>query len=174
MNYTIPNQAISFDWGEGEEQRNCLITMDESDGVTEVWVVESGWKEGPDVTQERLQNQAGWVYMLTCLKAYLEHGVGDMANSMVMERPERESLLCQSCGLPFDPSHQEYRATESDGRPSDYCTYCYSMGNFTQPDATMEDVIEMGVPHLGRKIGLEGAREQLSRLIPTLNRWRIG
>ena len=33
-------------------------------------------------------------------------------------------------------------------------------------------MVEIGVPHLARKIGEQAAREQLSRFIPTLVRWK--
>ncbi len=80
--------------------------------------------------------------------------------------------ICQSCALPFDEAHAKFRANEADGRPSRYCTYCYQEGTFLHPEACVEDMIEMGVPHLGRKIGMEAARAQLSALLPTLERWR--
>ena len=83
-----------------------------------------------------------------------------------------EITYCQSCGMPFDEAHREYIAREADGSDSVYCTYCYKDGDFLNPDATLEDMIEMGTPHLAQKIGETAAREQLSRFIPTLTRWQ--
>jgi len=79
---------------------------------------------------------------------------------------------CQSCGMPFDEGHIELIAKEPDGSNSIYCTYCYEDGKFLHPDATINDMVEIGVPHLARKIGEEAAREQLSRFVPTLARWK--
>jgi len=79
---------------------------------------------------------------------------------------------CQSCGMPFDKAHNEFIAKEADGNESIYCNYCYKDGEFLNPNATIEDIVEMGVPHLGCKIGEQAAREQLSRFIPTLERWK--
>ena len=79
---------------------------------------------------------------------------------------------CQSCGLPFDEAHIEFIAKEADGSDSLYCTYCYSGGVFLNPDATVEEMVGMGVPHLARKIGEQAAREQLSEFVPTLARWK--
>ena len=79
---------------------------------------------------------------------------------------------CQSCGMPFDEAHSEYRAKEADGGGSAYCTYCYKDGKFIDANATVEDMVEMGLPHLARKIGESAAREQLEKLIPTLLRWK--
>ena len=80
--------------------------------------------------------------------------------------------VCQSCGMPFDESHSELIAKEADGTDSIYCTYCYANGEFMNPEASVEDMVEMGVPHLAYKIGEEAAREQLSKLVPTLERWK--
>ncbi len=81
-------------------------------------------------------------------------------------------MFCQSCGMPFDDAHSELIAKEKDGSNSIYCIYCYKNGQFLDPDATVEDMVEMGVPHLARKIGEAAAREQLSHFVPTLARWK--
>ena len=83
-----------------------------------------------------------------------------------------EDTFCQSCGMTFDDAHKEYIAKEKDGSDSIYCTYCYKDGEFLDPNATFEDMIEMGVPHLAYKIGEQAARKQLSQFVPTLVRWR--
>ena len=80
--------------------------------------------------------------------------------------------VCQSCGMPFDESHLEYIAKEADGSDSIYCTYCYEGGAFLDVAATVDDMVETGVPHLAYKIGEHAAREQLSKLVPTLTRWK--
>jgi hypothetical protein len=79
---------------------------------------------------------------------------------------------CQSCGMPFDEAHHELAAKETDGSNSIYCIYCYKDGAFLDTDATAESMIEMGVPHLAYKIGEQAAREQLSKFVPTLARWK--
>jgi len=80
--------------------------------------------------------------------------------------------VCQSCGMPFDEAHLENLAKEADGSDSVYCTYCYKDGAFLNSDAAVEDVVEMGVPHLALKIGEQAARKQLSEFVPTLARWK--
>lgn len=85
-----------------------------------------------------------------------------------MKQPD----FCQSCGMPFDASHQELIAKEQDGSNSEYCIYCYKDGAFLQPDATVEHMVELGVPYLAEKIGEEAARQQLLQFVPTLKRWR--
>ena len=83
-----------------------------------------------------------------------------------------DMIFCQSCGMPFDEAHREFIAREADGSDSIYCIYCYKDGEFLNPSATVGDMIEMGVPHLAHKIGEQAAREQLSKFLPTLARWR--
>lgn len=80
--------------------------------------------------------------------------------------------MCQSCSLPFNEEHAHFIVKEADGSQSIYCTNCYKDGEFLQPNLTMEEMIEMLVPILGRSLGEEKAREELSRVIPTLERWR--
>ena len=80
--------------------------------------------------------------------------------------------FCQSCGMPFDEAHSEFIARDMHGSDSIYCTFCYRDGKFLYPDATVEDMVEMGVPYLAQKVGEESAREHLSAFIPTLIRWK--
>jgi len=75
---------------------------------------------------------------------------------------------CQSCGMPFDEGHADLRSQE-DAR---YCVHCFADGGFTMPDATVADMVQIGVPHLAVKIGEDAARAYLTGFIPTLERWR--
>ncbi len=80
------DRKIVFNWGQGNEIRTNTITFDViSEGMTLVEVVEEGWNEdNNDLLAELLQNQTGWVYMLTCLKAYLENGVSTLRTGLVI------------------------------------------------------------------------------------------
>jgi len=89
---------------------------------------------------------------------------------MILKKPG-ELTYCQSCGMPFDDAHKEFIAKEADGSDSIYCTYCYEDGEYLNPDATVEDMIEMAAPHLAKKIGEQAARKELSAFIRTLARW---
>jgi len=64
--------------------------------------------------------------------------------------------------------------TEKGGYKSeDYCTYCYGVGEFKQPTLTVEEMIEICVPHL-KEDGMaeEEARQMLTSFLPSLKRWR--
>lgn len=80
----IPHSLIRFDWGEGAERRHCRIAITPREGGCLVSVSESGWPSDRDVTRELRQNQTGWVFMLTCLKAYLENGISNLHEGLVM------------------------------------------------------------------------------------------
>jgi hypothetical protein len=86
---------------------------------------------------------------------------------------EPEGPFCQSCGMPLE--RPEDFGTAADGvRVGDYCSYCYENGAFTDPDITMQGMIdtcvammeEQGVMPVGR------ARELMTDMIPKLGRWR--
>lgn len=80
--------------------------------------------------------------------------------------------MCQSCGLPFNKEHAHFIAAEPDGSRSIYCTNCYKDGKFIEPDLSMEEMVEMIVPVLGKSIGEEEAREEMTSLLPNLKRWK--
>ncbi len=79
---------------------------------------------------------------------------------------------CQSCGMPLVSA--ELLGTEKDGQVSqDYCIYCYELGEFKQPNITVDTMISLCVPHL-KEEGMveEEARQMLASFLPNLKRWR--
>ena len=82
-------------------------------------------------------------------------------------------IFCQSCGMPVT---EELLGTEANGEKNpDYCTYCYQKGAFTFPGATMEQMIEVCVPHmLEANPGMTEAqaRAMMEGFLPSLSRWR--
>ena len=86
-----------------------------------------------------------------------------------------ERKFCQCCGMPLDKP--EDVGTEADGAPSgDYCRYCYQNGNFTAPDAALEDMIALNLQFNEENGHPFGSREEAERMMrswfPTLKRWR--
>ena len=65
----VPNQYITFTCGD----KTVTITFTEQDGATLVTTTENGFDS--DELEVMLEQKEGWVYMLSCLKAYIEHGV---------------------------------------------------------------------------------------------------
>jgi uncharacterized protein YndB with AHSA1/START domain len=71
------NRKIVFQWGTNEEGNIVTITLIELDkSNTIVEVNEEGFNHSDkDLISKMIGNKEGWVYMLTCLKGYLEYGV---------------------------------------------------------------------------------------------------
>jgi len=81
---------------------------------------------------------------------------------------------CQSCGIPFNEEHRAKGliALKEDGTYEDYCTLCYKDGSFTQPDMTMQEMIDLAIEAITPQFGAEMAKKMTEELIPTLRRWR--
>ncbi|MGP4074789.1 SRPBCC family protein [Halobacillus sp. K22] len=68
------NKKIVFEWA-GNHIVTVLLTEEDSKS-TIVEVNEEGFKENEEgFLNQLLDNKEGWVYMLTCLKGYMEYGV---------------------------------------------------------------------------------------------------
>ena len=79
------NKKIVFKWGAPGDEHVVTITLNELDHTTTVIEVnEKGWNESDeDLINNLLGNKEGWVYMLTCLKAYLENGSSNLRAAIV-------------------------------------------------------------------------------------------
>lgn len=68
------NKKIVYQWAEGHIVTITLKELDSSSTIIEV--NEEGFKENDnELISQLIDNKEGWVYMLTCLKGYLEYGV---------------------------------------------------------------------------------------------------
>ncbi|TCP25587.1 uncharacterized protein YndB with AHSA1/START domain [Scopulibacillus darangshiensis] len=78
------NKKIVFSWGENGQETIVAMLLKEEDDSTLVEVNESGLKEDdPDLIAKMLGQKEGWVYTLTCLKGYMEHGINNLRASLV-------------------------------------------------------------------------------------------
>lgn len=79
------NKKIVFSWGDDNQETVVTISLKELDNEsTIVEVNESGLKEDDlEIVNKMLQQKEGWVYMLTCLKGYLENGMSNLRASLV-------------------------------------------------------------------------------------------
>lgn len=79
--------------------------------------------------------------------------------------------FCQSCTYPID--NAEDRGTEKDGTKSDlYCKYCYEKGEFTDPDMTLQRMIEIATTEMNRQNLPEQLISQAISKLPNLLRWK--
>jgi len=82
----IDHQKIVYEWGQEEgEPHRVTITLNETrPDSTVVEVVEDGFNEqDPELIAKLVDNKEGWVFALTCLKAYLEFGVNRLRGALV-------------------------------------------------------------------------------------------
>ena len=80
--------------------------------------------------------------------------------------------ICQSCGMPM--GNTDLLGTNQDGsKNTEYCTYCYQNGSFTDSDMTLQKMIEVCVPFMVQEgMAEEEARKQLNEFLPGLKRWK--
>ena len=81
--------------------------------------------------------------------------------------------FCQSCAMPMDKP--ELFGTNADGTESqEYCTYCYQKGQFTEPDISMQEMMDKCVAHMVEQKTMpeEKARALMAKHLPNLKRWR--
>lgn len=73
----VPNSKIVIEWPSASGG-TTIAEMSFSaleDGRTMVKVSESGWPSTSDGVKASYKNCEGWQHMISCLKAYLQHGI---------------------------------------------------------------------------------------------------
>ncbi len=83
-------------------------------------------------------------------------------------------VRCQSCGMPIG-DEQANDGTAADGSSEKtFCVFCYKDGDFTRPDLTLEQMIQLSIEHMTRELRMPEERaEELARsVIPSLGRWK--
>lgn len=88
-----------------------------------------------------------------------------------MQKPQ--GPFCQSCGMPMQK--EEDFGTEADGsRSEEYCCYCYQKGKFTNPNCTLEEMVDLTAPFMAKaqNTTVEAAKEQVKQFLPMLKRWK--
>lgn len=79
-------KKIVFSWGaEHGEETVVTITLKELEqSTTIIEINETGLKaDDPEIVNKMLGQKEGWVYMLTCLKGYLENGASNLRASLI-------------------------------------------------------------------------------------------
>lgn len=81
------NKKIVFQWGANEKGNIVTISLKEVEhSNTIIEVNEEGFNENdPELVHKMLDNKEGWVFMLTCLKGYLEFGVNKLRAGLVKD-----------------------------------------------------------------------------------------
>lgn len=76
--------------------------------------------------------------------------------------------------MPISKEFGNLGTNADDTNVSEYCIFCFAGGNFTQPDQTMEEMINSSIDNMTNdlQIPLEQATDLANSFIPTLKRWR--
>jgi uncharacterized protein YndB with AHSA1/START domain len=79
------NKKIVFQWGANGEGHIVKITLKELDNAsTLIEVNEEGFNENDEeLINQLLDNKEGWVFVLSCLKGYLEFGISKLRTGLV-------------------------------------------------------------------------------------------
>ena len=80
---------------------------------------------------------------------------------------------CQSCGMPINVTFKNF-GTESDGSPaSEYCTFCYQNGAFTNPTQTLDEMVRSSIDFMTTNLNFpaDQATQMSNDVIPRLKRW---
>ena len=89
-----------------------------------------------------------------------------------METTQSKGPFCQSCAMPMQKA--EDFGTNADGSKSEeYCQYCFQNGKFTEPNITMEQMIEKCASIMKQMQISEAQIEQTKKFIPMLKRWKV-
>lgn len=81
------NKKIVFEWGANGEGHIVTVSLKQLDSSsTIIEVKEEGFREkDDDFIKQLIDNKEGWVFMLTCLKGYLESGVTTIRGGLVKD-----------------------------------------------------------------------------------------
>lgn len=81
----VTDKKISFEWDYGTIHLVTITLTAIDNTTTVVEVCEEEFPESADAIPLIVGNKEGWVYMLTCLKGYLEHGITTLRAALVHE-----------------------------------------------------------------------------------------
>ncbi len=81
--------------------------------------------------------------------------------------------FCQSCGMPM-VRPEDFGTTADGWRQNEFCHFCFAGGEFLQPHATVEQMIEYVIRPMVEATGMPEAeaRAVAEEMIPSLARWQ--
>lgn len=83
-------------------------------------------------------------------------------------------IRCQSCGMPLSDEFDNYGANADGTENKEYCTFCFQNGDFTKPQLTLEEMIQLSTDNMVEdlKMSQDKAQKLAREVIPTLKRWK--
>jgi hypothetical protein len=90
-----------------------------------------------------------------------------------MQLQPPEGPFCQSCSMPMQ-APEDFGTNADGGRSEEYCCYCFQSGEFTDPDITLEGMIDRLAALGAEKMGMaeDQARQMATEVLPRLKRWQ--
>lgn len=90
-----------------------------------------------------------------------------------MQSQPPQGPFCQSCGMPMEKP-DDFGTGAEGWRINDYCCHCFEGGAFTQPDITMEAMIDQCATIMAQKGIMPDAqaRSLMAEMLPMLKRWQ--
>lgn len=81
---------------------------------------------------------------------------------------------CQSCGMPISAEFQNLGTNADGANVSEYCVFCFENGDFTNPQQTMQEMIDSSIENMTTdlQMPLDQATNLANSFIPTLKRWQ--
>lgn len=82
----VPDERIVLEWEAQEGGYDTRIEMKFKpldDGATMVQISESGWRDTPKGIESSYSNCGGWMHMMCCMKAYVEHRINLRAGGVM-------------------------------------------------------------------------------------------
>jgi hypothetical protein len=93
----------------------------------------------------------------------------------ITQTPQKAApqVFCQSCAMPLEKPDQF--GTNADNSPNhDYCAFCYQGGKFTEPNITMQAMIDKCILIMVSQMQMPEAQAKalMENTIPRLKRWQ--
>lgn len=90
-----------------------------------------------------------------------------------MEQKQPKGPFCQSCGMPMNKP-EDFGTNADDSKNEEYCKFCYQDSKFTNPNMTMEQMIDKVTGIMAKMQGMpeDRANEIAKEFIPKLKRWQ--
>ena len=85
-----------------------------------------------------------------------------------------QKIRCQSCGMPLSEEFGNLGTNADESNTWEYCSICFQNGEFTNPNQTLEEMINSSIDNMTNDVGipLEQATQLANSFIPTLKRWQ--
>ena len=90
-----------------------------------------------------------------------------------MPPQEHRGPFCQSCAMPLGKP-EDFGTDQAGYRVNDFCRHCFADGVFTEPDISMEAMIDrcVGIMDIQGIMPSAQARALLTEVLPRFKRWR--